>query len=186
MNLTATVEDYEPGGDEYDAQDEDFIRNFPEYTIDDQYLAEYNVLIAEATDAENYMIAIEFNVEAGATELATGVYNIDASGEPGTVYAGYVNSGSIYGSVAGILNEGGALTSLWLLNAGTVTVLENGVIEVQATNTWGRAINCRLGEYPEGIENTDAKAAAVKVVRDGKLIIIKNGVEFNAQGTIMK
>ena len=186
LNLTATVEDYEPGGDEYDAQDEDFIRNFPEYTIDDQYLAEYNVLIAEATDAENYMIAIEFNVEAGATELATGVYNIDASGEPGTVYAGYVNSGSIYGSVAGILNEGGALTSLWLLNAGTVTVLENGVIEVQATNTWGRAINCRLGEYPEGIENTDAKAAAVKVVRDGKLIIIKNGVEFNAQGTIVK
>ena len=44
LNLTATVEDYEPGGDEYDAQDEDFIRNFPEYTIDDQYLAEYNVL----------------------------------------------------------------------------------------------------------------------------------------------
>ena len=186
LNLTATVEDYEPGGDEYDAQDEDFNRNFPEYTIDDQYLAEHNVLIAEATDAENFMIAIEFNVEAGATELATGVYNIDASGEPGTVYAGYVNSGSIYGSVAGILNEGGALTSLWLLNAGTVTVLENGVIEVQATNTWGRAINCRLGEYPEGIENTDAKAAAVKVVRDGKLIIIKNGVEFNAQGTIVK
>ena len=60
------------------------------------------------------------------------------------------------------------------------------MIEVQATNTWGRAINCRLGEYPEGIENTDAKAAAVKVVRDGKLIIIKNGVEFNAQGTIVK
>ena len=187
LNLTATVEDYEPGGDEYDAQDEDFNRNFPEYTIDDQYLAEYNVLIAEATDAENYMIAIEFNVEAGATELATGVYNIDASGEPGTVYAGYVNSGSIYGSFAGTLDESGeALTSLWLLNEGTVTVLENGVIEVAATNTWGRAINCRLGEYPEGIENTDAKAAAVKVVRDGKLIIIKNGVEFNAQGTIVK
>lgn len=185
LNLTATVEDYEPGGDEYDAQDEDFNHNFPVYTIDDQYLAQY-VLVVEATDAENNMIAIEFNVEEGATELAAGEYSIDNTGAAGSVTAGFIDSGYIYGSVAGILNESELLTSLWLLNAGTVTVLENGVIEVQATNTWGRAINCRLGEYPEGIENTDAKAAAVKVVRDGKLIIIKNGVEFNAQGTIVK
>lgn len=185
LNLTATVEDYEPGGDEYDAQDEDFNHNFPVYTIDDQYLAQY-VLVVEATDAENNMIAIEFNVEAGATELAAGEYSIDNTGAAGSVAAGYIDGGYIYGSVAGILDESELLTSLWLLNAGTVTVLENGVIEVQATNTWGRAINCRLGEYPEGIENTDAKAAAVKVVRDGKLIIIKNGVEFNAQGTIVK
>lgn len=185
LNLTATIEDYEPGGDEYDAQDEDFNHNFPVYTIDDQYLAQ-NVLVVEATDAENNMIAIEFNVEAGATELAAGEYSIDNTGAAGSVTAGFIDGGYIYGSVAGILDESELLTSLWLLNAGTVTVLENGVIEVEATNTWGRAINCRLGEYPEGIENTDAKAAAVKVVRDGKLIIIKNGVEFNAQGTIVK
>ncbi len=186
LNLTATIEDYEPGGDEYDAQDEDFNRNFPVYTIDDQYLAQNNVLVANANDAENHMIAIEFNVEAGATELPVGEYSIDNTGAAGSVSAGLIDGEYIYGSVAGILNESELLSSLWLLNAGTVTVLENGVIEVQATNTWGRAINCRLGEYPEGIENTDAKAAAVKVVRDGKLIIIKNGVEFNAQGTIVK
>lgn len=185
LNLTATVEDYEPGGDEYDAQDEDFNHNFPVYTIDDQYLAQY-VLVVEATDAENNMIAIEFNVEEGATELAAGEYSIVNTGAAGSVTAGFIDGGYIYGSVAGILDESELLTSLWLLNAGTVTVLENGVIEVQATNTWGRAINCRLGEYPEGIENTDAKASAVKVVRDGKLIIIKNGVEFNAQGAIVK
>lgn len=187
LNLTATIENYVPGGDEYDAQDEDFNHIFPVYTIDDQYLAQYSVLLVSATDAENYMINLQFNVEAGATELPAGEYTISDSNEPGTVYVGYTENGRIYGSFAGTLDESGeALTSLWLLNEGTVTVLENGVIEVAATNTWGRAINCRLGEYPEGIENTDAKAAAVKVVRDGKLIIIKNGVEFNAQGTIVK
>ena len=187
LNLTATIENYVPGGDEYDAQDEDFNHIFPVYTIDDQYLAQYSVLLVSATDAENYMINLQFNVEAGATELPAGEYTISDSNEPGTVYVGYTENGRIYGSFAGILDESGeALTSLWLLNEGTVTVLENGVIEVAATNTWGREINCRLGEYPEGIENTDAKAAAVKVVRDGKLIIIKNGVEFNAQGTIVK
>lgn len=185
LNLTATIEDYVPGGDEYDAQDEDFNHNFPVYTIDDQYLAQ-SVLVVEATDDENNMIAIEFNVEAGATELAAGEYSIDNTGVAGSVTAGYIDQ-YLYGSAAGTKNaEGKILIPLWLLNAGTVTVLENGVIEVEATNTWGRAINCRLGEYPEGIENTDAKAAAVKVVRDGKLIIIKNGVEFNAQGTIVK
>lgn len=187
LNLTATIEDYVPGGDEYDAQDEDFNHIFPVYTIDDQYLAQYSVLLVSATDAENYMINLQINVEAGSTSLPAGEYTISDSNEPGTVYVGYTENGRIYGSFAGILDESGeALTSLWLLNEGTVTVLENGVIEVAATNTWGREINCRLGEYPEGIENTDAKAAAVKVVRDGKLIIIKNGVEFNAQGTIVK
>ena len=75
---------------------------------------------------------------------------------------------------------------MWLLNAGTVTVLENGVIEVAATNTWGQGIYSRLGEYPEGIENTDAKAGAVKAIRNGQLIIIKNGAEYNAQGVTLK
>lgn len=186
LNLTATIEDYEQGGDEYDAQDEDFNINFAEYTVDDQYLAEYKVLIVEAQDADNNYISLEFHVAEGATEIAAGVYAIDGTYAEGTVAAGSINQ-KIYGSFAGSLDaEGYVNIPLWLLNAGTVTVLENGVIEVQATNTWGSAINCRLGEYPEGIENTDAKAAAQKVVRDGKLIIIKNGVEFNAQGTIVK
>lgn len=188
LNLTATVEDYEPQpqGNQYDSQDEGFYIKFPEYTIDDQYLAQYNLFVVEATDAENHKISLEFNVEAGTTELPAGVYPIDTTYSAGTVSAGTINQ-YIYGSFAGSLDDEGYINvPLWLLNEGTVTVLENGVIEVAATNTWGRAINCRLGEYPESIENTDAKAAAVKVVRDGKLIIIKNGVEFNAQGTIVK
>ncbi len=186
LNLTATVEEYEPGGDEYDAQDEDFNINFAEYTVDDQYLTEYKVLIVEAQDADSNYISLEFHVAEGATEIAAGVYAIDETYAEGTVAAGSIDQ-NIYGSFAGSLDaEGYVNVPMWLLNAGTVTVTESGVIEVEATNTWGRAINCRLGEYPEGIENTDAKVAAVKVVRDGKLIIIKNGVEFNAQGTIVK
>ncbi|MBQ4393699.1 MAG: hypothetical protein II825_00165 [Paludibacteraceae bacterium] len=185
LNLTATVEDSGEQGNQYDAQDEGFYLKFPSYNIDDQYLAQYNVLIAEATDAENNTISLEFNVEEDATELTPGVYQIASSYAAGTVTKGTVDQ-YIYGSFAGILNAEGLVQKLWLLNEGTVTVLENGVIEVAATNTWGQGIYCRLGEYPEGIENTDTKAAAVKVVRNGQLLIIKNGVEYNAQGTIMK
>ena len=188
LNLTATVEDYEPQpqGNQYDSQDEGFYYKFPEYTIDDQYLAQYNVFVVEATDAENHKISIEFNVAAGTTELAAGVYPIASTYAAGTVSAGTVDQ-YIYGSFAGSLDDEGYINvPLWLFNAGTVTVLENGVIEVAATNTWGQGIYSRLGEYPEGIENTDAKAGAVKAIRNGQLIIIKNGAEYNAQGASLK
>lgn len=189
LNLTATVEDYEEPaeqGNQYDVQDEGFYKKFPEYSIDDQYLEQYNVFVVEALDAENNIISIEFNVAAGTTELPTGVYPIDATYSAGTVSAGTVDQ-YIYGSFAGSLDDEGYINvPLWLLNAGTVTVLENGVIEVAATNTWGQGIYSRLGQYPEGIENTEAGVNAVKAVRNGQLIIIKNGVEYNAQGTILK
>lgn len=188
LNLTATVEDYEeePQGNQYDSQDEGFYYKFPTYNIDDQYLAQYNVFVVEATDAENHTISIEFNVAAGTTELAAGVYPIASTYAAGTVTNGTVDQ-NIYGSFAGSLNDEGYIkVPLWLFNAGTVTVLENGVIEVAATNTWGQGIYSRLGEYPEGIENTDAKAGAVKAIRNGQLIIIKNGAEYNAQGASLK
>ena len=38
----------------------------------------------------------------------------------------------------------------------------------------------------EGVENTQAAVKAAKVMRNGQLIIIKNGVEYNAIGTIVK
>ncbi|MBQ4019017.1 MAG: hypothetical protein II605_07245, partial [Paludibacteraceae bacterium] len=98
LNLTATVEDYveEPQGNQYDSQDEGFYYKFPEYTIDDQYLAQYNVFVVEATDAENHKISLEFNVAAGTTELPAGVYPIDESYDAGTVTAGSINQ-YIYG-----------------------------------------------------------------------------------------
>ena len=189
LNLTATVEDYEEPteqGNQYDSQDEGFYYKFPTYNIDDQYLAQYNVFVVEATDAENHTISLEFNVAAGTTELPAGVYPIDESYDAGTVTAGSINQ-YIYGSFAGSLDDEGYINvPLWLIVNGTVTVLENGVIEVAATNTWGQGIYSRLGEYPEGIENTEAGVNAVKTVRNGQLVIIKNGVEYNAQGTIVK
>ncbi|MBR6116533.1 MAG: hypothetical protein IKP93_03545 [Paludibacteraceae bacterium] len=188
LNLTATVEDYEEPqeqGNQYDSQDEGFYYKFPEYTIDDQYLAQYNVFVVDAQDAENHKISLEFNVAAGTTELPTGVYPIDATHSAGTVSAGTVNQ-YIYGSFAGSLDDEGYINvPLWLLNAGTVTVLENGVIEVAATNTWGQGIYSRLGEYPEGVENTEIKGQIRKVMEDGQIIILKDGKRFTTTGIIL-
>ena len=187
LNLTATVEDYveEPQGSQYDKQDEGFYYKFPTYNIDDQYLAQYNVFVVEATDAQNNTISIEFNVAAGTTELPAGVYPINDTYAAGTVTNGTVNQ-YIYGSFAGSLNEEGYINvPMWLFNDGTVTVLENGVIEVAATNTWGQGIYSRLGEYPEGVENTEIKGQIRKVMEDGQIIILKDGKRFTTTGIIL-
>lgn len=43
-----------------------------------------------------------------------------------------------------------------------------------------------FGDIATGIDNADAAVKAVKVIRDGKLFIEKNGMLYNAQGTIVK
>lgn len=177
------------GGNVYDAKDEAFKYIFPEYTIIDKYLEEYNVYLVRATDEDNRIISLEINVEEGATELAAGVYPITKTNEANTVSAGGIDEseGSIYGSFAGNQNASGQITiPLWLLNEGNVIVLENGVIQVKATNTWGAQIECQLGSWPEAIDNTNDGTKAVKVLRAGKLVIIKNGVEYNAQGAQLR
>ena len=189
LNITATVSDYvEPTGDENDSQ-EPFKHIFAEYEVDAQYAAQYNVLYVDATDADNNYISLEFNVAEGVTELPAGVYDIDESYEAGTVSAGSLDAsqGRIYGSFAGSLDDEGYINvPLWLLVDGTVTVLENGVIQVNAINTWGSVIECQLGSWPEGVENTNAAVEVSKRIVNGQLVIEKNGVKYNAVGTIVK
>ena len=43
-----------------------------------------------------------------------------------------------------------------------------------------------LQEFPTAIDNTNDEIKAVKVIRNGQLIIVRDGVEFNAQGAIVK
>lgn len=166
-------------GDEYDAQDEDFKFVFEEYTIDDQYFVQYGVLVVEAKDEDNNYISLE--IETETAELTAGVYTVGQE-----VAKGYIEDNSIYGSFAGVRTAQGINIPLWLINAGTVTVYENGPIAVSATNTWGRQIECLLGTWPEAIDNTDANATVTKSIKNGQLIIRKNGVDYNAQGAIVK
>ena len=42
------------------------------------------------------------------------------------------------------------------------------------------------GTISTALDNTEAEVKAVKVVRDGQLLILKNGVLYNAQGAIVK
>lgn len=54
--------------------------------------------------------------------------------------------------------------------------------------TWTFATNTLVIEFPatDGIDNTEAAIKAIKYFENGQLIIEKNGVKYNAQGTIIK
>jgi hypothetical protein len=39
-----------------------------------------------------------------------------------------------------------------------------------------------VGDFPSDISNTAAESKAVKFIENGQLVIIKNGVKYNALG----
>ena len=162
--------------------EEDFVRHFAEYEIDDKYLADYGVLFVSAENEDNEFIVIQVNLPEGAEELVAGEYEVSDSEYivPGTIAAGLFEDNSFYGSFAG------SYDALWFFASGTVTISESLVLEVQVLNSKGYKISCRLGEYPEAIENTEVKASATKRLVNGTLIIEKNGVRYNAQGAVVK
>ena len=61
------------------------------------------------------------------------------------------------------------------------------MIQVEALNSNGKAVRCRLSGKTQDIEtiqyqNTDAQ----KTLREGQLFIEKNNKTYNAQGIIIK
>ena len=66
-------------------------------------------------------------------------------------------------------------------------IIATGVVENPMA---GIAIDITISgtvpQDPTGVENNTINVKAVKVIRDGQLIIRSNGVEFNAQGAIVK
>ena len=105
---------------------------------------------------------------------------------PGTITAGSLSGQNLSGSFAGTTDaEGYYNIPLWFIVDGVMTVNDKAVIEVQGINSKGYKVNARLGEYGASVANTDAKAAATKILRNGQLIIRRNNVEYDAQGVTL-
>ena len=67
------------------------------------------------------------------------------------------------------------------------TVTATGVVEnPDAGIAIDITISGTLSQDPTGVENNAINVKAMKVIRDGQLIIRNNGVEFNAQGAVVK
>ena len=187
LKMAAKVKTYIPSTEiEYDAE-KDFNAQYPTYEIDDTYLANYGVLFISAANDERETIVLEVWLPTGASELVAGEYPVSAEEMvPGTITAGSLSGQNLSGSFAGTTDaEGYYNIPLWFIVDGVMTVNDKAVIEVQGINSKGYKVNARLGEYGASVANTDAKAVATKILRNGQLIIRRNNVEYDAQGVTL-
>lgn len=181
-NLTCSVA---AAGLQYDEENADFSENFPVYEVNDKYFESNGVLIVDADNDNDATIDLLFFVDEDG--LVDGTYPVNASKQPGTVWActGVDSDGSIDFGFAGYLNAQNQITQVWFIVEGNVTV-QGGRITVHALNSYGRSIDAVLNSRT-GIEDVkaDDNNNAEKFMRNGNLIIRRNGVEYNAQGATL-
>lgn len=181
-NLTCSVA---AAGLQYDEENADFSENFLVYEVNDKYFESNGVLIVDADNNNDATIDLLFFVDEDG--LVDGTYPVNASKQPGTVWActGVDSEGSIDFGFAGYLNAQGQISQVWFIVEGNVTV-QGGRITVHALNSYGRSIDAVLNSRT-GIEDVkaDDNNNAEKFMRNGNLIIRRNGVEYNAQGATL-
>lgn len=173
-------------GDEYDMQED----------VNVAY-ATADVVSFEVDGEEGYayvrivkddeMFATLIYLAEGATTLPAGTYPINDTYEPGTAQSGQISGQSVYPTFWATMDAEGYLNlPLFFCVDGSVVVSYDAagelVLDVNATNTWGNSLHLTLNGAAQAVENVEAGVKAVKTVKNGQLVIIKNGVEFNAQG----
>ena len=171
----------------FDAQEQDYSEKFTldQVVVDSDNLASDSIVVIEAINDNNAIISLALNTADG---LATGQYKINNSYDLGTFIAsiGLVNN-YIYPSFAGYLDSDGNLTDpFWFMVNGTVTVEMDGdklkSIVVDALNSYDQKIYIEIKDDQDSIDTIMEEIKAIKILRDGQLIILHGGKEYNAQG----
>ena len=167
----------------YDEAEADFEYTFESYKS--QVGQGYAIVQAQTNDA---MIALAIFLPQGQTELVAGEYAVSATPAYSTVYAGSYDDGFNPSFAATLVEEEGKLyyNQIWYLVSGKVTLDENLNITVDALNSNEKTVKATLKAQSQGIEDVNAAAKAVKSIVNGQLIIEKNGVQYNAQGAVIR
>ena len=144
------------------------------------------------------MLALLFVYPEGATAdaettIPVGTYTISDSQAAGTVLAssGVSNTGGIGYSFYGTVDaEGYIELPIYFLVDGTVTVTKvDGklAVEVNGLNSNGVAVHVVYGGTDTAVEDVTSVGGEIKkCLENGQLIIIKNGVKYNATGSVVK
>ena len=175
----------------------------PEQAVDRTYTTADNVTIDDQSENNGYiylaltaadgsdMAAFFFFVEEADEDIIVpaGVYPINSSEKPGTVYAnpGVQGNGVFPSYYAQLLGED-LVIPLWLLVDGTVEVAktEEGYpsLEVNAVNSYGVEVHIVYNGTPTSVADTThiPVSNTRKLIRDGQLLIIRNNEAFNLLG----
>ena len=150
----------------------------------------YIYLAITAADQSN-MTAMHFFVDSTDADILIpeGVYPINKSYRAGTVLGnvGPNDQNQIATPFYATINPHGYLSDIYMWVKGTVTVLKkNGVLylEVNALNSYDVPIHIIYdgSSSTAVIEVFSPENQSIKYIKDGQVIIQKNGVEYNMQG----
>ena len=166
--------------------------------------ASEKITLPAATPTEGYRFIGWYNATTEGTKVGIAEDKITLT-KDSTLYAQYAQIYTItcnkaeYGTVAAnpttaIAGEEVSLTITpaegYVLNVLSVedaldkdVTVENGKFTMPASNV---TVSATFQTIPSSINNTDAAVQTVKVIRNGQLIIIRDGKEFNVLGAAVK
>ncbi len=172
----------------YDESSADFAEDFAEYTLDDRNFDKYDGELDVTADNDNNA-GISLVFYCTTKTLAAGEYPVANTGAVGTVLASIGLDRKNYPRPSFVgYQTTDSYTHIWFFAAGKVTVDAQGNINVDATNSVGRTIKCRLAakNAPAAVEAVKDETMAVKSIVNGQVVIEKNGVRYNLLGTAIK
>ena len=171
-----------------------------DYTYGEDAVAEttdkgfYGMLdVADATSMLALLFVYPEGVADAETTIPAGTYTISDSQEPGTVLAssGVSNTGSVGYSFFAKTNEQGQLIPpLYFPVSGTVEVTKvDGKlkVEVNGLNSNNVPVHVVYGATDTAVEGVTTVGSDIKkCLENGQLVILKNGVKYNATGSVVK
>ena len=163
----------------FDEAEADFNYNFDTYQL---MPTGNDIIVGVFAQTDEALIAATIVLPQGQTELVAGEYEVSVMPMYGTVMAGQYTTEGPQPSYA-LTNDG----KLWYLVSGKVTVEGDGSIVIDALNSNGKAIKSTLDHLQgDGIDEVNAAIRATKTLKNGQLIIEKNGVRYNVNGQRIK
>lgn len=150
----------------------------------------------QAVNDDNEVMALTLYASTKDADITIpeGEYTFASTKAAGTalISTGVSSSGSVNRSYLATKDEEGYLDLLWFLVEGKVTVEKVTIDEkpalymvVEAKNSWGFDVKATVGtkpSIPTAIDNNESAAQATKMMKNGQLVIVKNGKAFNAMG----
>lgn len=162
-----------------DEAETDFNYNFDTYQL---MPTGNDIIVGVFAQTDEALIAAMIVLPQGHTELVAGEYEVSVMPMYGTVMAGQYTAEGPQPSYA--MTSAG---KLWYLVSGKVTVEGDGSIVIDALNSNGKAIKSTLNHLQgDGIDEVNAAIRATKTLKNGQLIIEKNGVRYNVNGQRIK
>ena len=165
--------------------------------VDLEYAASGQIYVdVVAADMSDQMSLLFFaNTTDPEVGVPAGVYPLSATPAYGTAYAsqGYVAGQGVWPCFySTLVEEAGTLylDKLYYMVAGQIEVGKvDGKLTmvIDATNSYGVPVHITYNVTPTAVEDVTTVAGNVeKHLENGQLVIIKNGVKYNATGSVMK